>query len=218
MTSSDDSDEYEDDDYTDKHSPTPKVLTAVRTNVLHQEPKPCQYDPCLENQKPCEEQSGCLCPGLSRADEPPHPPRIKALLPVNAGENQGKIEVQWCAPSSVVFSYRVVVEGRDRGDLNFDAELRRGLLESVEVGTKVCVEAVNTAGSSTPSDFSCRRYDSPESSNHKVFAWVVGGGVVLLLLLVIAAVILWKHKMCQRPKRNAADGLGNPSYSTEGTL
>ncbi|XP_075959747.1 uncharacterized protein LOC142962943 [Anarhichas minor] len=213
-------DNYEDEYFdNDNHSTPPKVVESVQTTLLQQKPQFCQYNPCLENQEPCNqisERIGCLCPGVSGADEPPHAPRIHVLQPISEGGDRGKIEVQWCAPSSVVSGYRVVIEGRET--LEFQKVSRRGLVISLEVGTKVCVEAVNSAGHSTLSDFSCKRYDPPESSNHKLLAGVIGGGVALFLLLIIAAVIFWKYQMRKKAKRDSADGLGNPSYSTEGTL
>ncbi|GAA6225315.1 LRRN4 C-terminal-like protein [Lates japonicus] len=208
----------DEDDADDDHSPPPIVPFSARVPLTREL---CQYDPCSEKQEPCEHLSsrtGCLCPGLSGADMPPHAPRIQALLPVNEGDNRGKVEVQWCAPSSVVSGYIVVVEGSNRYTLEFGDALRQGLVGSLEVGTKVCVEAKNKAGHSTPSDFSCMRYDHSESSDHKLLAWVIGGGVTLLLLVIVAAVTLWKLKMCQKGKRDSTDGLGNPSYSSDGPL
>lgn len=218
------SDNYDDDDdydNADNDNSAPKVLSSVKAPILHRDTQLCQYNPCLENQEPCFQLSvktGCLCPGLSGADVPPHAPRIQGLLPVSDGVHTGKVEIQWCAPSSVVSRYRVVVEGKEGDALEFRDALRRGLLGPLEVGTKVCVEAVNNAGHSAPSEFSCKRYDPPESSDHKLLAGVIGGGVALILLLIIAAVILWKHQMYKNAKRDSTDGLGNPSYSTEGTL
>ncbi|XP_054454085.1 LRRN4 C-terminal-like protein [Anoplopoma fimbria] len=215
------SDDNYDDDYVDEetHSPPTEVLESVKTTLLRQNPQFCHYNPCLENQEPCDQisaRTGCLCPGVSRADVPPHAPRIQQLLPISEGDDRGKVEVQWCAPSSVVSRYRVVIEGSET--LEFQDVSRRGLVESLEVGTKVCVEAVNSAGHSSPSDFSCMRYAPPESSDHKLFALVIGGGVALLLLLIMAGVIVWKYQMRKKAKRDSADGLGNPSYSREGTL
>ncbi|XP_070769468.1 LRRN4 C-terminal-like protein [Enoplosus armatus] len=211
----------DEDDNPDRLSPPPEGLYPVKTTLLQQAPQLCQHDPCLENQVPCAlllEKTGCLCPGVSGSDKPPHAPRIQGLLPVSEGRDRGKIEVQWCAPSSVVSMYRVVTEGSEGGAQQFEGVSRRGVVGFLDVGTKVCVEAVNNAGHSTPSDFSCMRYDPPKSSNHNLLAWVIGGGVALLLLLIIAAVIFWKYQMHQKAKRDATDGLGNPSYSTEGTL
>ncbi|XP_029297618.1 LRRN4 C-terminal-like protein [Cottoperca gobio] len=211
--------DYEDEEYLNNHNHSTEVVHSVKNTFLHQAPQLCQYDPCLENQEPCDQisaKTGCLCPGVSGADEPPHAPRIQVLLLISKGDNIGKIEVQWCAPSSVVSGYRVVIQGSEA--LEFGNVSRRGLVGSLEVGTMVCVEAVNSVGYSTPSDFSCKRYDSPKSSDHKLLAGVIGGGVALLLLLIITAVILWKHQMRKKAKRDSADGLGNPSYSTEGTL
>lgn len=213
-------DDYDEDNF-DHNSSPPKVLSSMKTPLLRQDPQLCHYDPCLENQEPCARlsaQTGCLCPGLSGADEPPHAPRIQALLPINEGGDRGKVEVKWCAPSSVVSGYRVVIQGREDDTLEVGDALRRSVVGSLEIGTKVCVEALNKAGRSTPSDFSCKRYDPPKSSDHHLLTWIIGGGVILLLLLIITSVTLCRRKICQKGKRNSTDGLGNPSYSTEGTL
>lgn len=210
-------DDYDDDDHDIDSSP-PEVVSSVKTPLLHQQPLPCQYDPCLENQEPCASQAGCLCPGISSGDKPPRPPTIQKLLPISDGDDRGKVEVWWCAPSSVVSGYRVLVEGHNSDVIEVGHGLRRGVVKSLEAGTKVCVEALNEAGHSSPSEFSCQRFDPSESTDHSLLFWVIGGGVSLLFLLIIASVVLWKCKMCRRAKRDTNDGLGNPSYSTEGTL
>lgn len=211
-----------DDDYDENpSSPPPEQMSPDKTVFLQREQQLCQYNPCMENQEPCTqiaEKTGCLCPGISRGDMPPHPPRISVLQPVSEGDDRGKVEVQWCAPSSVVSKYRVVVQRSDRDPLEFQEFSRKGLVGYLEAGDKVCVEAVNKAGSSIASDFSCKRYDPPGSSDQNLLAGVIGGGVALLLLLIVTAVIFKKCQMCQKAKRDSADGLGNPSYSTEGTL
>lgn len=206
--------DYDEDDSSD-------VVSQKRTTVLQHRPppQPCKYDSCSENQEPCEslaKQHGCLCPGVSRADEPPYPPRIQALKPIIAGADSGKIEVQWCAPSSVVQKYRVRIEDVEES-LEFKDVSRRGVIRSVEVGTRVCVEAVNNAGSSILSDYACMRFDHSESSDHKLLFGIIAGGVALLIL-IIAAVIIWKCCVHKKAKADSTDGLGNPSYSTEGTL
>lgn len=212
--------DYDEDDADESHSSPPEVLSSVKTTILQRKTQLCQYNPCLENQEPCakiSERSGCLCPGISGAHVRPNSPRIKVLLPISEGEHNGKVEVQWCAPSSMVSRYRVVIQGRERDALEFQAFLRRGLIGSLEAGDKVCVEAVNNAGTSIPSDFSCKRYNPPDSSDHKLLAGVIGGGIALLLL-IITAVILWKYRLSQKAKTDSADGLRNPSYNKEGTL
>lgn len=216
-----DNDESYDDDYADTQTSPPKVVASVRTPLVHGERQLCDYNPCLENQEPCAQISlntGCLCPGISASDKPPHPPRIQALLPVSAGEYRGKVEVQWCAPSSVVSGYKVVVEGRDGDPLEFGDGLRRGLVGSLEVGTKVCVEAVNNAGHSAPTEFSCQRYDPPVSTDHKMLVGLIGGAIAVVVIVIIGVVILLKSRVCRKAKRDSTDGLGNPSYTREGTL
>ncbi|XP_078145185.1 LRRN4 C-terminal-like protein [Centroberyx gerrardi] len=206
------------EDVLDRHSPPPVVPSSAKP-PLHRETQLCQYDSCLENQEPCTRlaaQTGCLCPGFSGPEEPPHAPHLKAL--VSDGDGGGKVEVHWCAPSSAVSGYRVVVEGSGREPLEFGEAMRRGLVGSLEAGAKVCVEAVNKVGHSTPSEFSCQRYTLPDSSDHALRAGVIGGGVAFLLVLCVAAVILWKYQVCGKSKRDSTEGLGNPSYATEGNL
>lgn len=207
------------DDYGDEEDGNQSIPPAVHINpVLHQEP--CQYNPCLEDQPPCaalSQQTGCLCPGVSGASKPPHAPRIHDLLPVKEGPDSGKVEVQWCAPSSVVTGYRLTIEGNGSPQTFKDTK-RRGLVGYLEVGTKVCVEAVNSAGYSSPSDFSCKRYEPLKTFDHRLMVGVLAGAAILLLLIVIGAVVFCKYRICHRTKRDSNDGLGNPSYSTEGTL
>lgn len=208
-------------DYEENISPPPQLMQSSHATVLHGEPQLCQYDSCLENQEPCldiSERTGCLCPGVSGADVVPQAPRIRALQPISNGNDHEKVEVHWCAPSSVVSRYKVVFQDSNREPVEFQAFLRRGSVGHLDPGEKVCVEAVNKAGRSVPTAFSCQRYDLPGSSDHRLLAGVIGGGVTLILLLIIVAVSLNKCKSCQKAKTDSADGLRNPSYSKEGTL
>ncbi|XP_030594407.1 LRRN4 C-terminal-like protein [Archocentrus centrarchus] len=202
----------QDDDYSDNYdndSTQPPSMVLSYTKIPQQS-QFCQYNPCLEKQEPCSSlsaQTGCLCPGMSAVDERPHPPLIQALVPVSGESDRGKIEVQWCAPSSVVSQYRIVIEGRDGDAPVFGDSSRRGLVPTLEVGTKVCVVAVNDAGSSEPSEFSCKRYEAHESSDHTLLAWIIGGGAALLLLIVIAALICGKCQKFRKGKRDSTDGF-----------
>lgn len=220
FVSDDDYEEEEEGDF-DDHSPSPEVVHPVKTTLLNHEQRFCKFNPCLEDQEPCAQLSkktGCLCPGMSESDEPPLAPRIDSLLPVSKGNDRGKVEIQWCAPLSAVSEYRVVIQGNEEHAQVFQASSRRGLVQSLEPGTKVCVQAVNQAGYSSPSQFSCQRYDPPHSTDQNLLFGVLVGGVALLLLVIIAAVIFWKYRMYKKAKRDSADGLGNPSYSRGGTL
>ncbi|KAM3613411.1 uncharacterized protein V6R79_025695 [Siganus canaliculatus] len=220
INSDDDYEEEEDGDF-DDHSRSPEVVHTVRTTFLNHEPKFCKFNPCLEDQEPCAQLStktGCLCPGMSEPDQPPLAPRIDTLLPVSKGDDTGKVEVNWCAPLSIVSKYRVVIAGNDKDAQVFQASSRRGLVQSLEPGTQVCVQAVNQAGYSSPSEFSCQRYDPRHSTDQNMLLGVLVAGVALLLLVIIAAVIFWKYRMYKKAKRDSTDGLGNPSYSRGETL
>lgn len=212
------SDDY-DDDYSEggDHSTHPPRTPPIST--AGPEPTLCDYDPCMEQQVPCKQlsaQDGCLCPGLTGPDEPPHAPLLKKLVP--AGNGEMGAEVWWCAPESVVSSYRVVVEGQEGRSLNFRENLRSGLIGELPVGVKVCVEAVNEGGTSVPEENSCQTYNAQEPYNQTLRAGVIGGGVGFLLLLSVSAVICWRWRFCRKARGNSTEGLGNPSYSTEGTF
>lgn len=206
----------------DETTTAPPVLQQPSNiPIVNGEPELCHYDPCLENQEPCldlSERTRCLCPGISRDNVPPEAPRIHFLTPINHGKDQGKVEVQWCAPSSVVSKYRVMFQGVNRQPLEFQASARRGSVGQLDAGVKICVEAVNKAGHSVPTEFSCQRYDPLGSSDKSVLAGVIGGGVALILILIVVTVSIKKCKSCQKVKTNSADGLGNPSYNKEGML
>ncbi|XP_006781395.1 leucine-rich repeat neuronal protein 4-like [Neolamprologus brichardi] len=204
------SDRQDDYDLEEEYDTTKAPPRVVNVTKMHQKPQLCEYDPCSENQVPCaalSEQTGCLCPGMSGANVPPHPPRIQALVPVSEGSDRGKIQVQWCAPSSVVSEYRIFIEGRDGEVPKFGDASRRGLVRSLEVGTKVCVVAVNNAGSSDPSEFSCKRYECRQSPVLTVMAWIIGGLFALLLLVVIGTLICGTYQEFRKGKRDSIDGL-----------
>lgn len=220
MTILDIENEYE--NYGEDHSSPPDKVFPAKTTVLRRSRQFCKYNSCLENQEPCAQiasKLGCLCPGVSGPNLPPHAPRLKEFLTVAEGEHIGSIEVHWCAPSSVVSKYRVVVEKSNRPAVEFSHISRRGLVGSLEHGDKVCVLALNNAGSSSPSEHSCSRYERNSNiSDSKLLIGLIGGGIALLVLIIAVAVILVKYKACKKIKNGSGNGLGNPSFSTAGTL
>ncbi|XP_010892670.1 LRRN4 C-terminal-like protein [Esox lucius] len=199
------------------HSPPNYSKAASASTPLPSPLKPCDYHPCQDNQIPCSQlssQIGCLCPGLSGEDKPPHSPQLQKLGP----GADGRAEIRWCAPSSVVSGYRVVIEHGKERPLHFGADSRSGVLGELEAGVKVCVEAINIAGISAHSELSCLRYDPEEATNLALRAGVIGGGLGFLLLLSLIALIFWRRQTCGRSGGDSAEGLGNPSYSRGGTL
>ncbi|KAJ8014901.1 hypothetical protein DPEC_G00020590 [Dallia pectoralis] len=206
--------DYE-DNRDSSHSP-PNYNRAASASPPLVQPKPCDYQPCQENQVPCSQlssQTGCLCPGRSGDDMPPHSPHLQKLVPAA----DGRAEIRWCAPSSVVSGYRVLIEHR-KEPLHFGADSRRGFLVELEAGVKVCVEAINMAGISAHSELSCLRYEPEDTTNLALKAGVIGGGLGLLLLLSLIGLLFWRRKTCGRAGGDSAEGLGNPSYNREGTL
>ncbi|KAJ8405215.1 hypothetical protein AAFF_G00322060 [Aldrovandia affinis] len=205
-----------DDEYTDYeeeyHKSTRNSQPLAPTRMS--DPRPCDYDPCRDQQDPCTQLSalsGCLCPGVSGPRDRPEPPALGKVAQEGSG-----VVVAWCAPPSAVSSYRVVVDD-GREPLVLGERLRRAVLEEVQVGATVCVEALNDAGPSHPSPHSCAQYELQADDGLSLRAGVIGGGLAFLLLLSLAALLFWKFNTCRKP-RGDREGLGNPSYSSEGTL
>ncbi|XP_029113317.1 LRRN4 C-terminal-like protein [Scleropages formosus] len=194
-------------DETDESDPVPSQRPAL-TRELN--PKLCDYDRCRDEQVPCEllsESSGCLCPGLSGPRVPPNPPELRSVV-----REGSAVVARWCSPASAVLHYRVTVRGGSPA--TFGERSRKGVLGQVEPGATVCVEALNAAGSS---EKSCRAYEPPEDGDLALKAGLTGGALCLLLLLSLAAVLLWRRK-ARRKAESSSEGVGNPSYSKDGTM
>ncbi|XP_064182135.1 LRRN4 C-terminal-like protein [Anguilla rostrata] len=176
-------------------------------------PQPCDYDPCQDQQVPCAQLSAltrCLCPGVTGPQDRPEAPSLQKMV-----REGSETVVTWCAPPSTVSSYRVVVNGGE--PLVFGEQLRRAVLGELEAGARVCVEAVNDAGTSTPLPESCKEYEPQGDDGMSLRAGVIGGGLGFLLVLSLAALLLWKFNTCKKSGSDR-EGLGNLSYSSEGPL
>ncbi|KAG3262863.1 leucine rich repeat neuronal 4 [Ictidomys tridecemlineatus] len=113
---------------------------------------PCDYHPCKHLQTPCAElqrHSGCSCPGLSREDTIPDPPRLQGVSEMT----DTSALILWCAPNSVVHGYQIhyFAEGKAENQSvveNIYATARQHPLYGLSPGTtyRVCVLAANRAG------------------------------------------------------------------------
>ncbi|XP_028816402.1 LRRN4 C-terminal-like protein [Denticeps clupeoides] len=176
--------------------------------------RPCDYDLCAYQDVSCYDLSvrtGCLCPGITGPMEPPQPPQIKSV----AQGAPGMVSVQWCAPLSTVDQYRVTVQGRGEQRLAAGGRSRNRTVEGVRAGDRVCVEAVNGAGSSGFADASCAVFDPSPPRSAGVAAGVIAGGLGLLVLISVVAISLWKRKFCHQTRTENVEGLGNPSFSKD---
>lgn len=201
--------DYKEDDEeakpTEKNQPQDSTQKSI--------PPACDYDPCQDQQVPCAQLailSGCLCPGVTGPKDRPQAPSLEKIV-LEGSETV----VTWCAPPSSVSSYRVVVD--DGEALVFGDRVRRAVVENLEPGMKVCVEAVNDAGTSSPLPSSCKEYEPQGDGNLTLRAGVIGGCLTFLLVLSLAALLLWKFNTCRKPGSDR-EGLGNLSYSSEGPL
>uniref|UniRef100_A0A8C0YUS9 LRRN4 C-terminal-like protein n=2 Tax=Cyprinus carpio TaxID=7962 RepID=A0A8C0YUS9_CYPCA len=160
---------------------------------------PCDYDMCVEQQHTCleiAETTRCLCPGLSNGFIPPSPPRL-----LNLTQQDGKgVVVHWCAPTSIVTHYNVFVRGNGKVKEKKEVEKRKraAVLEDVEAGMHICVEAVNKGGVSAEDDQSCATFEPQNTDSGLVLKLGIIGGVVGLILLLILALLLWRHKSRQK--------------------
>ncbi|XP_034538880.1 leucine-rich repeat neuronal protein 4 [Notolabrus celidotus] len=161
-------------------------------------PTKCNYNPCLESQIPCANLSvstGCLCRGATLHNEAPEAPDLKSV-----SWNGSEVVIQWCAPYSYVTLYAVTVGGKERQ--KFGKDQRGGALGDIENVAKVCVVAVNDAGSS---EESCMMFQ-PRDSSLPLKAGLIGGALGFLLLLLLA-VLLWRHR--RQRKQEASISLHN---------
>lgn len=164
--------------------------------------KRCDYNPCLENQVPCEKLAAayrCLCPGATLPNEAPLAPRLESV-----SWNGSEVVIKWCAPYSHVTAYVATVGEVERK--RFGKARRTGGLGNIEHISKVCVAAVNDAGVSKAS---CQMYQVPDSSL-PLKAGLIGGALGLLLLLLLV-VLLWRHK------RQRKQQAGISMHNTAGT-
>lgn len=198
------------DDVSSKTTITPQLSGVTTSRVIS---RPCDYDPCVVQTTPCDKisaQTGCLCPGLTGPEERPGAPELREVKLGGSGE----VLVHWCAPRSTVTHYEVTLNGR-KERLSFGENLRNGAIPGLKIGETVCVAARNQAGLS---EKSCARYDPPTPDQAALSAGIIAGSVGFLLLFLVLAVVLWKRRTCRKGGMGEAEGLGNPSYTSDGAL
>lgn len=183
---------------------------------------PCDYDRCRHLQVSCKELQkvgpvACLCPGLSREDEQPNPPRLGEVQIV---AEEGCAMVHWCAPYSPVSHYWLLLwesNGAPQKSGPFNDTVRRAELKGLKPGGAyiLCVVAANEAGESHipgadgegsengvgPSFGPCRKIIMPPKPVTLIHAAV---GVSTALVLLSCAALVWHfclRERCGCPRR-----------------
>ncbi|NXU24166.1 LRRN4 protein, partial [Thalassarche chlororhynchos] len=190
---------YVDDyDYDEQSTKTPVQLAYTS----------CDYNPCRHLQKPCIElqsASQCLCPGMSREDEVPDPPRLREVSEVTDSSAQ----IRWCAPNSVVHTYELMLHAQGNEDRQFVLDniystARQYTLYNLLPYTTyhICVTALNKAGSSQTASQgipgnSCTRFKT-KPSYKSVFAALSAASGLFLISTIILSVCLCKA--CKKPQ------------------
>ncbi|NXN79122.1 LRRN4 protein, partial [Bombycilla garrulus] len=188
------------DDY--DYEEQPKGTPAQTAHV------PCDYNPCRHLQKPCRELqnvSQCSCPGTSREDEIPDPPRLREVIEITDSSAQ----IRWCAPYSVVHSYELMLRAQDNEDRQFVMDniyptARQFTLYDLLPFTTyhICVTASNKAGQShttgrqIPGN-SCTSFKTKPSYKY-VFAGLAAASGFFLITTIILSVCLCKA--CKKPQ------------------
>lgn len=191
----------------------------------------CDYDRCRHLQVPCKElqsagPTACLCPGLSSPARPPAPPR---LGDVHVAAEGGGAEVRWCAPSSPVHRYWLLLregDGPPRRSGPFNATVRRAELRGLKPGGAyvVCVVAANAAGESgapepgagSPAFGPCGRVAVPPRPRSLVHAAVGVGAALALLSGGALAWHFWLRPRCGCPRRPRRPRAAGPEAGSEG--
>lgn len=168
----------------------------------------CDYNPCRHLQKPCRELqniSRCSCPGTSREDEIPDPPRLREVIEITDSSAQ----IRWCAPYSVVHSYELMLRAQDSEDRqlvmdNIYPTARQYTLYNLLPFTtyQICVTASNKAGSSQTTGQeipgnACTSFKTKPSYKY-VFAGLSAASGLFLITTIILSVCLCKA--CKKPQ------------------
>ncbi|NXT59964.1 LRRN4 protein, partial [Chaetops frenatus] len=168
----------------------------------------CDYNPCRHLQKPCRELqniSQCSCPGTSREDEIPDPPRLREVTEITDSSAQ----IRWCAPYSVVHSYELMLHAHENEDRQFVMgniypTARQYTLYNLLPFTTyhICVTASNKAGSSQTTGQeipgnSCTSFKTKPSYKY-VFAGLSAASGLFLITTIILSVCLCKA--CKKPQ------------------
>ncbi|XP_043094094.1 LRRN4 C-terminal-like protein [Puntigrus tetrazona] len=187
---------------------TTEPPSSSSTNSEYPDLNPCDYDMCVEQQHTCQElrdATGCLCPGLSNIFTRPSPPRLSYLTQKGSKE----VLVHWCAPTSFVTHYIVWVSGKSvNKNIHVEERKRDAVMEDVEAGARICVQAVNKGGVSADDDQSCDTFEPQNTDTGLALKLGIIGGVAGLILLLILALLLWRHKSRQKSSaRTKTEGV-----------
>ncbi|NXS75050.1 LRRN4 protein, partial [Pandion haliaetus] len=190
---------YVDDyDYNEQSTETPVQLAYTS----------CDYNPCRHLQKPCSElqsASQCLCPGMSREDEVPDPPRLREVSEVTDNSAQ----IRWCAPNSVVHTYELTLHAQGNEDREFVLDniystARQYTLYNLLPYTTyhICVTALNKAGSSQAASQgipgnSCTRFKTKPSYKSVFVALSAASGLFLISTIILSVCLC---KACKKPQ------------------
>ncbi|XP_072490516.1 leucine-rich repeat neuronal protein 4 [Notamacropus eugenii] len=161
----------------------------------------CDYHPCKHLQTPCDilqKSSRCLCPGLSREDTIPDPPKLQEV----SETTDTSALILWCAPNSVVRMYQLIYHPEDRAEKQtvlkeIYATAREYPLHGLSPSTtyNVCVLASNKAGLSLTRTSEWRKACTTFTTKPSfllIFAGLCSTNGLLLLSTFILSVCLYK--------------------------
>ncbi|XP_048204780.1 leucine-rich repeat neuronal protein 4 [Perognathus longimembris pacificus] len=180
-------------------------MRATHQNVL------CDYHPCKHLQTPCAElqrRFQCLCPGLSREDTIPDPPKLQGVLEIA----DSSALIHWCAPNSVVLGYQIHYSAEGKAEnhsvVDIYATARQHPLYGLSPATTyhVCVLAANRAGLSPLPASGWRRpctTFTTRPSSVGIFAGLCATSGLLLVSTLVLSLCLCRQ--CQTLNRPHSD-------------
>ncbi|XP_036606455.1 leucine-rich repeat neuronal protein 4 [Trichosurus vulpecula] len=187
-------------DMLDDYSEEEEEEAEERKDVVKQDIL-CDYHPCKHLQTPCDilqKSSQCRCPGLSREDTIPDPPKLQEV----SETTDTSALIHWCAPNSVVRMYQLIYHPEDRAEKQtvlkeIYAIAREHPLHGLSPSTtyNVCVLASNKAGLSLTRTSEWRKACTTFTTKPSflfIFAGLCSTSGLLLLSTFILSVCLYK--------------------------
>lgn len=158
----------------------------------------CAFDPCVDLQDTCFNRPDptCICPGVTSDSQPPD--RLTSLS--ITAVTHSVVLVKWCAPYSLVLEYLLVVrrEGLAQKNRSISSAVRQVFISDLTADHiyHICVQAVNSTGSSGPK---CVSVWMGLNTEVYLYSLVALCGVLMVTVATLSSCL---YKQCKKTPEN----------------